>query len=346
MQVHRIDPVQDPRWAEFVEWHPQASIFHTPEWMKTLRRTYGYEPIAFTTCAPGERLTNGIPFCRISTWLTGRRLVSLPFSDHCAPLACSTEELDLLLTSLESQLQLEHCSYLELRTQPSYLQGHSHFQVSETYHFHSIDLRPGLAHIYQSLHKNCIQRKIRRAKREGLTCVGGNSNALLEQFYALLLRTRKRQGLPPQPLSWYKNLIECLGPKAKIWVAFKNGCSIASILTLYHRKVVFHKYGCSDFRFNNLGGTQLLYWNAIEEAERNGFEEFDLGRSDSDNPTLATFKARWGASRSSLAYARCSVSRTRSVVRKWPLNLAKHLFARLPDTFLAAAGRLLYRHIG
>ena len=35
---------------------------------------------------PDEPLENGFLFCRVESWLTGRRLVSLPFSDHCEPL--------------------------------------------------------------------------------------------------------------------------------------------------------------------------------------------------------------------------------------------------------------------
>ena len=49
---------------KFLEKHPAASIFHTPGWLEALRRTYGYEPVAFTTSPPGHPLTNGSPFCQ------------------------------------------------------------------------------------------------------------------------------------------------------------------------------------------------------------------------------------------------------------------------------------------
>jgi hypothetical protein len=32
-------------------------------------------------------------FCRVRSWLTGRRSISLPFSDHCEPLVESHEAL-------------------------------------------------------------------------------------------------------------------------------------------------------------------------------------------------------------------------------------------------------------
>lgn len=93
MNVFQIDPIQDPRWARFVAEHPRASIFHTPEWLETLRRTYRYSAVALTTSGPGEPLSNGVVFCRVNSWVTGSRSVSLPFSDHCDPLVNTAEEL-------------------------------------------------------------------------------------------------------------------------------------------------------------------------------------------------------------------------------------------------------------
>src|SRR5213594_1479598 len=98
--AHRIDPLADPRWVEFVERHPRASVFHTPGWLETLRRTYGYEPVAYTTASPGAELTNGVVLCRVASRITGRRMVSLPFSDHCEPLVEGPEERKELFSYL------------------------------------------------------------------------------------------------------------------------------------------------------------------------------------------------------------------------------------------------------
>src|SRR2546430_11331216 len=37
--LYSLDPLEDPRWAEFVQRHPRASVFHTPGWLEALRRT-------------------------------------------------------------------------------------------------------------------------------------------------------------------------------------------------------------------------------------------------------------------------------------------------------------------
>jgi hypothetical protein len=326
--------------------HPRASIFHTRGWLEALRRTYGYEPVAFTTSPPGAELTNALVFCRVSTWLTGRRLVSLPFSDHCSPLVNSSEELGCLSASLEKNLEYERWQYIEIRPRDSDLRGPTGFLKAATFYLHTLDLRPSLDELFRGFHKDCVQRKIRRAEREGLTYEEGRSDSLLEKFYHLVLLTRRRQGLPPQPVQWFRNAISCLGDKLKIRVASKNGQPIASILTLCHKRVLVLKYSCSDQNFNNLGGTQLLYWNAIQEAWNNQIQEFDLGRSDCENSGLVNFKDRWGANRSMLTYWRCPAGVLERARPEWAMRMAKQMLTHMPDGFLTTAGRLLYRHIG
>jgi hypothetical protein len=346
MEVYRINPIADPRWASFVGRHPKTSIFHTPGWLEALRRTYGYEPVVYTTSPPEQELTNGIPFCRICTWLTGRRLVSLPFSDHCALLVDSLGDLDVLLASVKRDLQNENWTYFEIRPPDSALPNREDLTQSEAFVLHTVDLRPSLRELFRRLHKDCVQRKIQRAEREGLACEEGNSEPLLRKFYSLLLKTRRRHGLPPQPLQWFRNLIGCLGEQVRIRVAFKKASPVAGLLTLVHGKTLIYKYGCSDERFNRFGGTQMLFWKAIEEAHADGLRDFDLGRTELNNPGLLAFKDRWGAARSSLLYFRCSLQPSAAASRTWPMHLAKYCFARIPNPFLAAAGKLLYRHIG
>src|SRR5580704_8875031 len=115
MKIYQIDPLTDSRWAELVQNHPRASVFHTVPWLKTLRRTYAYQPLVFTTSPPTSALKNGLVFCRVNSWLTGHRLVSLPFSDHCEPLCDSVEELNFLIRYLQAALDHRDWKHLELR---------------------------------------------------------------------------------------------------------------------------------------------------------------------------------------------------------------------------------------
>jgi CelD/BcsL family acetyltransferase involved in cellulose biosynthesis len=349
--VYEIDPLRDPRWSALIERHPRSSVFHGTNWLRALRTTYDYEPVAITTCPPGAGLTNALVSCRIKSWLTGRRLVSLPFSDHCEPLADDAADLKMLFAALERQSRTEKLPYIEIRPLRPHECTTSMFCSTYTYCFHQLDLRPDCDALFKGFHKDSTQRKIRRAEREGLSYQDGRSEVLLDSFYHLFLLTRRHHQVPPQPRIWFRNLIACFGEALSIRLALKDGHPVAGILTLRHKDTLVYKYGCSDAKFNNLGGTHLLFWRSIQEAKKEGLRVFDLGRSDCENTGLITFKNRWGAAPSALTYSRYTASRNSSGNFRlpgadWKVRIGKHLCAHLPDRLLCAAGSLFYKHIG
>lgn len=339
-----LDPLRDDRWRQLVSRHPAASVFHTPEWLRSLRSAYGYEPVVYTNCGPSAELTSGVAFCKVKSWLTGRRVVSLPFSDHCEPLVDSSEELDGVLLGVRKILDQEQWRYCELRPLRCEPGTSTSFGQSDRYLWHVIDLRPSLEAVFGNLHGS-TRRKIRRAEREGLRYEEGNSEQLLAQFYRLVVVTRRRQSLPPQPIRWFRSLIANLGSNLTIRVASSKGIPIASILTLSHKRTVTYKYGCSDARMHPLGGMSLLLWNTIQQAKDAGHEALDLGRSDIDNEGLAYFKENWGGVRADLRYWRYpSPSQThRGFVKP---KIMGRIVEAAPEWMLTAAGNLLYRHIG
>jgi CelD/BcsL family acetyltransferase involved in cellulose biosynthesis len=343
--MFELDPLQDPRWKSFIEHRPDASVFHRVEWLQALKTCYGYRPVALSSGSPGAPLTNGLLFCEVRSALTGHRFVSLPFSDHCEPLVNQSEEFDVFVAYLAERVDQRRLKYFEIRPILCAPSSQKHLAISNSYYFHRLDLRPCEQLLLKSFHKDSVQRKIRRAERESLRYEAGSSEVLLQQFYRLLIMTRRRQRVPPQPLKWFRGLVASMGQDLKIRVALKGDTPVASILTISDKKTLVYKYGCSDARFNNLGGTVLLFWQAIQEAKANGIEELDMGRSDTHNQGLATFKEHWGAKRSIVNYwrypAQTAASRPESLVK-----YAKQLISIAPDASLVMLGNLLYRHIG
>jgi lipid II:glycine glycyltransferase (peptidoglycan interpeptide bridge formation enzyme) len=343
--VYEINPLHDSRWEALVKSHPQASVFHSTRWLKALQAAYGYEPLVVTTCSPDSALTNGLVFCRVNSWLTGRRFVSLPFSDHCEPLVNHSDELGCLLGHMKRYVGVGRCRYIEIRPLSCQPGSQTGLAKSVVYSLHRLDLSKSPQELFRQFHKDCIQRKIRRAERENLQYEEGASEDLLQKFYRLVVMTRRRQHLPPQPLDWFRSLIEAFGADLKIRTASKDGVAVASILTLSHNKSMVYKYGCSNAAFNNLGGTPLLFWKTIQEGKKGGFEELDMGRSSIDNPGLIAFKEHWGAVGTAITYWTYPHRQVESPTG-WKSSIAKKVVSAAPDVALETVGKLLYRHIG
>ena len=344
--IREIDPLEDPRWPDFLRRNPRASVFHTPGWLEAVYRTYGFRPSVLTASTDNSALSNGLVFCRVQSWLTGRRLVSLPFSDHCEPLVTSEEELLGLLLGLENRAQAERCRYVEVRPVSASPDSFSNWRTSLDYYVHRLDLRPGMNAVFRRFHRDCIQRRIRHAEKQGIVITEGRGPGILANFYGLVMQTRRRHGLPPQPIAWFRNLVDCLGESCTIRCAWKEGEPIAAILTLQYGKSLYYKYGASVARFHKFGAIPYLFWHAIQDAIGRGLEELDMGRSDRDNLGLVAFKERWAATRSILSYWRSPSDAPRRVgIGGWKHDIARGACRCMPQKCLTALGLLAYRHV-
>lgn len=346
MSIYTVNPLSDDRWVDLVERHPSASVFHHRGFLQALLQTYGYEPFVLTSTPPGQPLKDGIALCRVSSWITGSRLVSLPFADHCEPLLDDDGATTALAQHFAEEYKRRQCRYVELRP----LSLHSGFRTQlpdgHSYVFHMLDISPSLEHIFRGFHKTSVQQRIRRSEKEGIAYECGCSEQLLDEFYGLLLKTRRRHQMFPQPRAWFKNLMTCLGKGVEIRVARKDGTAVAAIFTLRHRQSLVYKYGCSDERFHKVGGIPYLLWKLIEESKVFGAESLDFGRSDADNEGLVSFKDRFGATKTSLTYIRYPRLKQETAGSNWGVRTARRIFGVMPNTISPIAGWLLYRHIG
>jgi len=344
--VWTINPLRDDRWSEFVDRHPNSSVFHTIGWLSALHTTYGYEPVAFTTSAPSEKLTNALLFCVVRSWLTRGRLVSLPFTDHCEPLVENIEQLRALCTHLETLCRTQRWKYVEMRTGDAVFGAEEGLGECKVYRWHRLDLRSSLDALYKGFHKDCIRRRIRHAERQGLRYEEGRNESLTRSFYDLIVLSRLRKHLPPQPFEWFQNLVACMGKDVCIRIAFKGNQPVAGILTMRHRKKIYYKYGGSDARLNDLGATPMLFWQAIQAAKSAGMEELDLGRSELENQGLIRFKERWGAHSVRLTMWRGPADVVSPSLERLKVRLARTICTCVPRTMLISVGRLMYRHVG
>jgi len=349
LTIETLDPITDPRWAQFVGTHPGATAFHTPAWFRALRDTYGYRPVVMAQLS-GDSIASGVAGCVVRSALTGKRLVAIPFADHGGILAAGADSATELAVALRACAERHGCGHVELRALPGDdINAIEAAGFGPAFHgtLHELDLAPTPEQLFRAFHKSSIVRKIRKAEKEKLAYESGDSDVLLDAFYRLTIETRRKHRLPPQPRAWFRNLLDAFGGRAKLHVARSEGHAVAAIFTLALGDRYIYKYGCSDTAQTNLGGTPMVFWRAIREAKEQGFRVFDMGRTELHHEGLATFKERWGAEPKPLWYYRAPAPDTVDEGRDGRLmRFAMPVFERLPDSVLVGIGRALYRHMG
>jgi CelD/BcsL family acetyltransferase involved in cellulose biosynthesis len=335
-----LDPLTDARWRDLVSRHPRASAFHTPEWLEALRDTYGFVPLVYAR--DGADLSDAVLFCGVASWLTGRRLVSLPFSDHCDPLVDSADGLRELLGDVSRDARRAGWRYVQIRPRgaPVIADG---FERDEANYLYTIDLARDSDAIFGAIKKN-NRYDIRRAERTALRPVVGRDPKFVRAYFRLHALTRSTQGVPPQPYAWFENLARCLGDMLDIHLLLDGDMPIAGLVTIQFRDQLMLKYSASDPVRDRLGMGKSLVWRSIRLAKERGATTLDWGRCDPGNTGLAEFKERFGAVRSDLLYSRSPGVRPRRQ-RSWVGTAARSVVPRLPVRVLTAAGRLAYRHV-
>jgi len=344
--VFTIDPLSDSRWDDFVSSHSDASIFHHPGWLRSLAETYGFHPLVLTSTPDRQPLSNGIPFCEVHSCITGSRLVSLPFSDHCEPLLSGEENIADFTRWIGAERKRNKWKYVELRPRRWKPTSALALNPTQSFVFHTLSLEPPLSQIFATFHKDSVQRRIRRAERDGLIYENGCSEDFLDSFYRLLIMTRARHGLPPQPRAWFCNLLNHLRPYAEIRVARKGSQAIAAIMSFKFRDTIVDKYACSDHNFHQLGAMPFLFWRLIEESKAEGIKKLDFGRTDHDALSLIRFKDHFGGVREQSNYFRIGAPSIETGSATAHMSAARHrLFSLLPARVSSLLGAFFYRHV-
>jgi CelD/BcsL family acetyltransferase involved in cellulose biosynthesis len=338
-----IDPIGDPDWLAFVESCPTAEVFHHPRWLELLRSQYGY---GFQACCvgDGDGIEAGIPIARIESRLTGRRLVSLPFSDICSPLArdadpAALDALGQALVEESGRAGLDLTVHGSLPGAPGAFVQHGFFR-------HLLPLASDPAEVEQRYSKSQIKRGIKKAKREGLRFERRTDEDALDAFYALHVKTRRKLGVPTQPKRFIRRFEELFAAgMGFVGLIFDGEQPIAAAVFLTWNGTVTYKYGASDARKLGKRPNNLLFSEVIRWACETGFHTLDFGRTDIDNEGLRAFKRSWGASEVELSYTYV-MDREPSLESGLRDRVMGATIQRSPALVSRLAGEALYRHFG
>jgi hypothetical protein len=276
--------------------------------------------------------------------LTGRRGVCLPFSDVCEPLIFDTEVVHLVRDRVVRFAQERRWKHLEIR-------GGKLFEPdgvsAAKFYGHTLDLR---RHVEQLTDRftSPVRRAIRKAQRNDIRALVVRSRQGIADFYRLHVQTRRRHGLPPQPVSFFLNIYEhIIKPGLGFIVLAQRGSrSIAAAIFFRFGKQAVYKYGASDKRFQEFRPNNLVMWQGIQFLTHAGVEKLHFGRTDGENDGLRRFKLAWDTQEETIDYFRVDPSGRECLPpARGDSGFHKRIFGRLPLVFNRLAGSIIYPHL-
>jgi FemAB-related protein (PEP-CTERM system-associated) len=338
-------------WSPHLTEQAQSCFSYHPAWHALIARLYGYQVKSLTATGTAGQITGFLPLCALSSPLTGKRLVSLPFSDQCPLLAEDEHSANDLIDAAIHMAQEQKARYLELRPgMGSVLDQRDDFVRGDLYVRWLLSLEPEPAQVWSKLRKP-VQHQIKKARKMGVQARITASREEVEHYYRLHLLTRsKKQGMPTQPRSFFYGLWDAFAANEamQVLLAEHEGKVIAGMVLLAAGDTIRYAYGASDERYLQLAPNNLLMWTAIEWACTHGYRVLDLGRTARDNEGLMEYKRRWGAEMEALPYYYYpridGLASTPEQSRKFQLLTA--CWRKLPLQISGPLGGMLYKHLG
>lgn len=345
LKLSFTDPVCDQRWDQFVAQHPDGKVYHCSAWCQVIAKTYSSQPCGVLAAkGKDDHLVEIMPMFYIDRWLSGKRLISLPFTTYCDPLM-SPPTLRKAIAYLRDHFPAS--KYIQLR-----LLGYDPHELVLTtppdeFVTHILDLHPDRDSIFNAFHSTSVRQRIRRAERIGLTFRLGDREEDLKIFYRLFTGVRKKHGLPPHPYSFFSNMWRFLEPEGfmKLVIVEHQGKPVSAAVLLLFGNNAHLEYSASDEKSMKLCANQKLIWECIKIAYDSDAKYFDFGRSAISNRSLVEFKERWGAKQRTLSYVTIPPQKKQQSEGGVAYRAITALNKRIPNWLLRLEGEFIYKKL-
>jgi CelD/BcsL family acetyltransferase involved in cellulose biosynthesis len=342
VELELVDPRADAAWDREAFSHPDATLFHGSAWARVLAATYGHRP-CYCRFTRGGSLLALVPMMELRSPLSGRRGVSLPFTDFCEPLLVQETGPEPLAGLLAGIARERGWKYFELRGGPLRRQSAT---PAVAFYGHSVKLGDAQK-LFATLDRS-VRGKIRKAERSGIEATVTQSREAMIQFYELHTRTRKRHGLPPQPISFFLNIHEQIVANDHGFISMvRSGAKAIAAAVFFHQGGnAIYKFSASDDAYLNLAPNNLAVWRGMAHLAERGAATLHMGRTSLHNEGLRQFKLGWGTVESTIEYFKFDTAAgTWAADSDRVSGMHTAIFSRLPLSINRLMGRLLYPHL-
>lgn len=343
MSIARLNPIEIKNWNQMILRTGQSSIFHTCEWASVLINSFKYSP-NYIGLIDNSEISLVVPLFGINSIITGRRAISLPFSDHCDPILSAGTNVDELIEFLIDYAKRFHWKYIDFHGGANLFKNQP---PSQTFYGHRLELTSNLDNIFSAFRSN-TRRNIKKAIKSNVKIHFCNSLEYLDHFYRLHCLTRKRHRLPVQSYDFYLNIYNKLiiNKMGILLCASHKGIIFSSAVFFHFGDHALFKFGVSDYKYQHLRGNNLLMWEAIKWYSLNGYKTISLGRTAIQHSGLRHHKTGWGCTEYLIKYFRYDLEK-RNIVRAENAkrdSTMKYLFRYMPIPMSKIISRILYKH--
>lgn len=300
----QIDNLDTTQWTHFIQNHPDANIFHTPEMYEVFQSVKNYSPHILYAKDDNTDLLAIFPFVDIFikakySRLTGR---SVSYGGFLCEKSHTGYQALYHILQTRKKIKPNPTVFTEIRNcydttafKAACLRSSYKY---EAYLNFIINLDQPLESLLSNIGKH-TRKKIRKHLRNPVISFENVTEMKqINECYEILSKTYKFKHVPLADVSLFQAAFQILYPKKMIRaiLAKYDGQNIATFIDLMYKDRVYGWYGGFDRSFHNTNVNENIYWNLIEWSVKNGYKWLDLGGAGRPNEKYGVrdFKAKFG----------------------------------------------------
>lgn len=280
-----VKQLDEGKWKQFVEKHPQGNIFHTPEMFQVFTQAKGFDPMLWAVVRNDGQVE--ALFLPVQVTLNNllRPLTTRAISYGsvlCSPTNAGRRALSLLLNTYVRENRAT-CLFTELRNisdmQDEQPMLREQGFVYEAYLNYLIDLKPSPEQVFLNIGAR-TRKNIKHGLNKGeVTLKEVTEPGQLDICYNMLSQTYQAVRVPLANRSLFDAAFDLLHPKKMIrcMLAYVGDAPAAVSVELLYKDVMVGWYGGTDRAFSKYVPYDLLMWEILKWGAENNYRLYDFG---------------------------------------------------------------------
>lgn len=274
-----------------------GELFHRPAWLQAVEQGTRQRATGIISEQLGA-ITGWLPLTEVRSLLFGKALVSSGFGVGGGILADSAEAARMLVQAAQDHAARYGFASIEMRggVTPS-----DWCEVTDKHCGFERELAADDEAELLAIPRKA-RAEVRKGLANGLEVRIGRGAQDLRWHYSVYAESVRNLGTPVFPKALFRAMIDHFGEACDILTVFKDGEPISSVLSFYHDGAVMPFWGGGTFAARNARANELMYYELMLHARRQGMHRFDFGRSKTGSGPFA-FKKNWGFEPQPLSYS-------------------------------------------
>lgn len=300
--VELVSPPDPAAWDALVAEADAATVFHTSAWARLWIAEWPGARWEAVVLPDGAGYAGGLGLI-VRDGALGRRVMAMPYGTYSGPIVRRghPDPAAVRRQLLEGYAQLVRHAWVML-SELTWYEGHrdelpAELIAAENF-THVRPLGPDFTSLLRAL-SHSVRARVRQAEDYGLTVRRVTDARDVRHYHALAVRTVRRRGGLPKPLTLYQRIFRSLVPLglARYDLVEHQGRAIGGSLHFTYRGTALNWLTVSDDRHLVLRPNNLIIARVMRDLCEAGYHEYNLGGSPPDAEGLIRFKEGWGATR-------------------------------------------------